>query len=62
MSLENMRNAEIASTMHLAQEHSLRLDPSDIEFSENGHLPYIEGQDAEDYIQQLCGCGGECLI
>lgn len=51
--LDELRREEIAHVRKLAREHGLTVNPSDIEFAENGHYPYIDGMDAEDWIEQM---------
>jgi hypothetical protein len=51
--LDEMRREEIAHVRKLAREHGLTVNPSDIEFAENGHYPYIDGMDAEDWIEAM---------
>lgn len=49
--LEQAREEEIVRVLQLAVRHDVNLDWDDITFAEGGHYPYIDGMDAEDWIE-----------
>lgn len=55
-----MRVEEIGHVMRQARLHNVTVPLGNITFAENGHYPYIEGQDADNWILAVCGCGGTC--
>jgi hypothetical protein len=51
--LEQARKEEIEHVLGLAKESGLELSADDITFADGGHYPYIDGMDAEDWIQAM---------